>query len=385
MKMAKGMLALKSEKEIEMCASSLFVALARKNDNVTLNLLMQPSYEAIQDMLFSVFGAEKGSHVKIEQIVCLEQRIQKSYENLDNFWHILPLCFAGIPYEARYYYDFLPNHINEMTWMPNVILAETCVIQFDYAMGSGIFVNDEEYVRTIRRQYEGFRERSAPLVFQCGDFPNTVSVFGEMVDEMVIRDVQKEKAVVTIFHEPCMTVCISSDLYEKCLIPIPAKEQLIALMEVSHGDWRGMTYLPPSNGHKTKTYSYFQEEGLRNFMQTGIISEFPHEFYHPLSLRERRLVLERMIELTRTGLVIYRMLPDELELPENIYFYWGTEERQLYLNYVKPMDMSQIQIAEPGICRVFRQWLEYIEEKEMLKSAEDTVRFLEKLVLEYAI
>lgn len=120
-------------------------------------------------------------------------------------------------------------------------------------------------------------------------------------------------------------------------------------------------------------------------MRTGIISEFPHEFYQPLPLRERRLVLKRMIELSRTGMVIYRMLPDDLELPENIYFYWGTEERQLYLNYVKPMDMSQIQIAEPGICRVFRQWLEYIEEKEMLKSAEDTVRFLEKLVLEYEI
>lgn len=61
MQMGKGMLALKSKKEIEMCASSLFVALVRKNDNVTLNLLMQPSYEAIQDALFPCLGQKKQS------------------------------------------------------------------------------------------------------------------------------------------------------------------------------------------------------------------------------------------------------------------------------------------------------------------------------------
>lgn len=381
-RVAEGMLCINSRKEISLCASALFSFLAGRKEEAALLLLVQPVYDEIQEALLAAFS-EDASHVKIEQIICLEQRIQKSHESLTDLQRILPLCFAGISYEARYYYDFLPNHINEMSWMPNVILAGSCVLQFDYSMSSGIFMNDEAYAEGIRKQYEAFREKSAPLVFRCDDFPNSVSVFGEMVDEMVIQDIRKEKAVITIFHEPCMSVCISSDMYEKYLLPIPAKEQLIALMQVSHGNWRGMTYLPPSNGNKTKTYSYFQKEGLRKFMRTGIISEFPHKFYQPLPLEMRRLVLARMIEISKTGLVEYRMLPDDIELPEHMYCYWGTEERQLYLNYVKPMDMSQIQITEPGICRVFRHWLEYLEIKNRLCGVQETMEFLLGLLEEY--
>lgn len=383
-RVAEGMLCLKSRKEISLCASALFASLASGKEEAGLNLLLQPVYDEIQEALLAAFGSG-GSHVKIEQILCLEQRIEKSHENLDNLRRVLPLCFAGIPYEARYYYDFLPNHINEMSWMPNIILAGSCVLQFDYKMESGIFMNDEAYAGAVRQQYEAFREQSSPLAFRCNDLQNTVSVFGEMVEEMVVRDIRKEKAVVTIFHEPCMAVCISSDLYEKYLFPIPVKEQLIALMEASHGNWRGMTYLTPSNGNKTKTLSYFQKEGLRKFMETGIISELPQAFYQPLPPKIRRLVLARMIEIFKTGLVTYRLLPDDIELPENIYFYWGTEDRQLYLNYVKPMEMSQIQIAEPGVCRVFRQWLEYLEVKERLCGEEETMRFLVEMQEKYRV
>lgn len=380
-KVAEGMLRLKSRKEISMCASALFVYLAGQEEESSLELLVQPSYEEIQEALLTAFG-EGDSHVKIEQILCLEQRVQKSFGNLDSFRRILPLCFADIPYEVRYYYDFLPNHINEMSWMPNVILAGSCVIQFDFAMSSGIFVNDAVYAGAIRQQYEIIKKQSTPLALKCTDLQTTVPIYDEMLED--VGDQKKaENAMITVFHEPCIAACVSTDIYEEYLVPIPAKKQFIALMEAAHGDWKGMTYQIPSTGILTKTCSFFQIEGIRNFMRTGIISEFPIGFYRPFTLKKRLLVLERMIKAAREGIVEYRLLPDDIELPEKICFYWGTEEKRLYLNYVKTLDMSQIRIVEPGICGVFRKCLEYMEEKGMLYSIEDTIQMLEELKREY--
>lgn len=378
-RVAEGILRLKSGKEISLCASALFAHLAGKEEETVLRLLVQPVYEDIQEALLTAFGAG-GGHVKIEQIICLEQRIQKSHENLNHFRRILPLCFADIPYEARYYYDFLPNHINEMSWMPNVILAGSCVIQFDFSMSSGIFINDERYVGAVLHQYEAFRKQSVPMAVKCTDLQTTVPMYDGMLGD--VGD-QKKNAMITVFHEPCMAACVSSDIYEEYLAPIPAKKQFIALMEAAHGDWRGMQYQIPSTGNLTKTCSYFQIKGIKNFMRTGIISEFPIGFYRPFTPEKRLLVLGRMIKAAKEGIVAYRLLPGDIELPEKICFYWGTEEKQLYLNYVKPLDMSQIRIAEPGICGVFRKWLEYMEVKGMLYSEEETVRALEELEKEY--
>lgn len=85
---------LHSGDEIVSCITHLFtLLLEQENEIITLYLMMQPQYEIIQKRIQAFF---RGTSVKIEQIVCLEQSFHKSYKNLEIFQWILPLCFEQL-------------------------------------------------------------------------------------------------------------------------------------------------------------------------------------------------------------------------------------------------------------------------------------------------
>lgn len=368
---------LNSRREIEMCVLALFWALEQREEEVVLQILMQPEYEEIQNALSDIFGKQKVENIRIEQIICLEQQVQKSYENLERFQQVLPLCFSDISYEARYYYDSVKNHINEMSWTPNVILAGNCAVQFDYDMSQGIFVCNEKYAGAIRSQYEHFRGRSLPLVIKGSGVKEIMPFYEELLTRT------ENRTVAVTFTEPCIGSCISREICEAYLMSFLEKEQLIAQLEHFYGKWKGTEYLPPEEENEVKVESYFCMKGIRRFMETGIMREFPESYYHPAPMKLRRLILARMIKLLKSGRGLYRLLPEEVSLPENISFYWGADEKQLCINCIKPEDILQIKIGEPGICQVFRQWLEYMDKKGMMLSVEETLDALRRLAEEY--
>lgn len=365
---------LGSRKEIEMCAAALFEAVAQNaEEGDEVYLLMQPTYKVLQELLISSF---RDTIVKLEQIICLEQNPQKNYRNLKAFRQLLPTCFANMDYHVRYYYSMLTEHINEMSWMPNMILTELGVLQFDYAMENGVFVGNKAYVNSVKKQYTAFQKSSVPFLIKTEGLDCTQQLYSSMLEDFKSPIGRDDKTVNTLFVQPCLGMCVSSDMYENYLYPSPIKEMFTMGMAATRGDWHGIEHLHSGQNLPLKTVNYFQLKGLNDFMETGRIREFPSAFYSPLSEQDRKMCVKRMFKLLEEGAMKYRIVSDSVKMPQNMCFYLGGE--LMFVNLIENDSFIQIQIEERGICQVFRQHLEYLESKELLLDEENSMNALKK-------
>ena len=119
-------------------------------------------------------------------------------------------------------------------------------------------------------------------------------------------------------------------------------------------------------------------------MESGRIREFPSAFYEPIAIEDRKETIRRMFVLLEEGNMKYHIVDDSLELPENICFYIGGGER-MFLNMVKDDSFVQIQITERGICQVFRQYMKYSKEKNLVYNTDVSEEFLKKFAIENGI
>lgn len=357
---------IRSQNDILTYLSALF-DFAKEADEA-VSLVMQPIYESVHRLILSSF---RGSEVQIEQIICLEQSLSRSYQNLETFQTILPLCFELLNYHVQYYYDFLSHHINPMSWMPNIVIVGDYVLQFNHEMDRGVLLHDGQYAEIMKSEYHKMKSNSSH--FLASD-----------TDQMFVMDAYnklKSETAASLFVEPCLGMGISSDIYEQYLYPFPKKELFIREMVQKNGDWEDMDYVLPDTQQNFK--SFCKKESIRTFMETGRIHEFPDGFYETLPMDVRKTVLKRVIRLVREGRLSYYFLPEEFLLPEQIYFYWIFEQKKVCINQVMGHGVSQIVVQEPGICRAFQSFYEYMEQKNMLTSKEEVLRVLEEVRDEY--
>lgn len=375
----EGNICLESRKEIEMCAAALFEA--AKQENKEVYLLVQPVYREIQEQVQRVF---QGSSVKVEQIICLDQDFWKSHENLDVLGLVLPLGFADIVYEARYYYDAISSHFNEMCWMPNVILTESQALLFDYKMLRGVFFQEENIISVFRKQYGEMREQTQRMMVKLDGVDEALKFYVEIEEK--VFDEENPMMLETLGFQPCVGSCICSNIYEECVYPFPGKDAFIQAMAGDRGDWEGLKRVCEQTGREIQTTSYFQMEGLREFMETGIVREFPAGLYRPLPMEKRKLVLGRIFRQIEEGNSVYRILSANIEIPANIFFYLGDEK--IFFMRVMPITekgFAQVQVLEKGIYSAFRRFVEYLEQRKLLCSSEESLEMLREFAKEYGI
>lgn len=361
----KAICAIDTKDEILAVVSAAFEDL-KQGGGQSLMLIMQPVYETVQKMIQVMFW---GTPVQIEQIVCLEQSTVKNYQNLEALQAVLPLCFDNVYYNVRYYYDFLSHHLNGMSWMPNIIISENWVIMFDYEMEHGVLIRETETVQMMREKFAETRKKSQPLVVGASGALKVMEAYDE-IGNIVIAGV------------PCMGLGISSDIYEEFLYPFPEKKEFIRLMSDWNGDWEGKIFIEPESSMRSGTISFCKLENIRFFMETGRVREFPDGFYRPLDMDTRKKVLWRCIQLIRTGRLNYYILPEEVEVPNDIYCYvgWGSK---ITLSRMYENGMTKLEICEQSIFKAFKNFMEYMEKKGLLSDWEEVVKRLEEIAKEY--
>ncbi len=367
-KKENSILPLESNVKISSCISELFMETLEKESS--LYLVMQPRYDEIQKMIRSFF---RGSKVNLEQIICLEQNISRSHENLQIFQQILPAFFEQNHYRVLYYYDNLTQHVNTMSWMPNIILTDDCVIQFDYEMEHGVMIHNELYANVMLKEYKKIRDKSISFLSDGKKQMETLDIYEEI--SLGVRG--------TIFQQPCLGVGISKDIYEEYLYPFPEKEQFIKNMVEQSGDWEDMTFYPSAIWEQGAVKTFCSGNGMREFMETGRVNEFPEGFYQELPMKARKKVLQRMMQMVREGYVEYFVLPDDVQLPKHIYFYLDSASKTLTLNQVYPEGVERVVVKELGIYQTFQCFIEYLEKKNMFPSKEKVLEELEKIRKEY--
>jgi len=365
-KMENEVISFQSKEEIITYILDLFKYIVSSRGGVTQILLfMQPVYDDIQKFIPQIF---KDSNIEIEQIICMEQNINQNYKNLELLEKVLPSCFSIPGYSLFYYYDILSNHINSMTVMPNIIIADDYVVMFNYDMGNGTVIKNKVFSEAIRNEYYLLKRETRRLVINgkkaaCNNF---------------IMDSTDEKLNICLQKQFCLKNCLGRDLLEKHICQCTEKEYFIDRLVSTYGDWTETGYIYKNNANPLLV-SYGTAEGMEEFIKNGTIKEFYGTFCSPLAIEERMMVLERMIFIIKSGKAIYFLISSEVELPNNIIFYLNESKKRFVLNWVTETNIIQGMVDEQSIYRTFRVYLEYLDKKGMLYSEEETVTYLENL------
>lgn len=339
------------------------------NASEKIFLVMQPVYDEIQRFIPQIFSQ---CNVRLEQIVCMEQNINQSYKNLEAFYGILPLCFLLPGYDVYYYYDSLSNHLNTMTSMPNILIVQDYVVQFDYEMEQGFVLKSDTYAAAMRRQYDKMRKESYSLLVR-GKNP-------EPERGLIMQaDLQNGGC---FFEQLCMGICLDRNISGRV---IRSESERAGYANLSWDIWEDQNekgFLDREDTEKNFV-SYGSLGSLEKFLKTGKMKEFPERLCAPLSLDERMLVLGRMISLAKSGRIHYRILSDKMELPERIQICWDSDRKRVALNQITEKEMLQVVVEEQSIYRTFQLYLEYLEKKGLILGESESLSGLIKLQKKY--
>lgn len=366
---------LKSSQEICSCILELFGAVAHSDcTGRRVGLIMQPTYSAVQSLLLPVFG---NYDAEVEQIICLEKSISKGYVNLEFLKDLLPLCFGLSNYEVYYDYDSLSSRFNSTSVLPNKIISDNSIVLFDYEMQSGIFLRNPVEVKYYNEQFESLRSKCRPLI----DKGIRMEYICDLSKEFKIPCVESNLDGRALFRQPCVAASLTSEMLEKCIYDIPGRDIFIEKMKIENGEWVGDKHIQPEvvNCH---IVDYATKQGVIEIMKTGKVCEFPEPLHRPLSEEYRVEILKHMIQLMGDGVITYRFLKTNLDLPPRIQFYWFLQKQCIVFRCVKSSEVSQITINESSIYSAFLDFINYMEQKELIYTAEESLEWLKELYKE---
>lgn len=231
---------------------------------------------------FEIDGKPAFERLSIIQLIQLSKRADISsshYHNLRVLNNLIPFYFqAGAGYETYYYYHNHPAmELNDGLLYPYYVICETCVILLSVDMEQAVCVTDQTFSDQYRERFLKKIERAEKLVTY---FENPVNLLASLLRE----DAISEKRLF-LEYQPCFAAWADGGMINSILREdLPGREQIAEAMEqrVKHLQSTG------------EFYHYFTQEGMEQFVKTGLCEDYPEEYVRPLSRKERAEMLGRI-------------------------------------------------------------------------------------------
>ncbi|MGN0392587.1 MAG: hypothetical protein ACI4FW_07030, partial [Bariatricus sp.] len=129
-------------------------------------------------------------------------------------------------------------------------------------------------------------------------------------------------------------------------------------------------------------YSIFSLPGLKRFLESGTLDDYPVELVTPFTMEERRNLMLQMAAAMKTGELSGRIFRERC-FP-NYLALCTTKEHGIGLFTTRQFPMADnlcsVWIRESNLCRAFHGWLTHLPGSNLTLSAQESATILEKLV-----
>lgn len=331
-----------------------------RNKDGHLRLMIQPESNSLSSIL-SVHG-NYACNTRIDHIVCLSSNPENVYRkknyNLDCLRCVLPLYNYNYDYNTWYYYSKIPVQEKKFGLFPYMVLSSkyACVLTAD--MQKGYITAKPEILRICEEIFEECLKESKPMIRRLTDLDEQFEVTGKIL---------KNKDQVQSFQmTPCLTPVLTEQIYEKYLKKeLPGREKLIQTLytygeEIKRSDIQYVTSL----------------EGIKRFLKTGIISEWPPELYDPLEMDDRIQLIKDLI-FSDNGINIRILKKTVGNFDAEIYLCVSREYG--ILKFIVPEKQMQLHLVleETGLLFSFFDFCENLSTEQIFSSSEEIESFLE--------
>lgn len=337
----------------------LFFGEAVKEDG-KISVLVQPDFDFAMELL-QVLG-EQNPNLTIHHLFCMNNNekltsMRKNY-NLSCLQKILPICACGCDYRAWYYYDNVAARLNEFRLFPYLILTEHCALAFSADYQNAILFREETTLRMMREMFEGYLKQSEPLFERLDTVQSQLGYTETLIRHFVASDSPR----YFFQRMPCLSGLLTAEMLERHLVKeMPGREQMIRAVAQ-------YAKVMQTQVLDKKTTMFFSEDGVKSFLETGRVDEYPKECYSPLDFDERIALIRRFLALRdHTNLRMIRETKERAEHALNIsvnanegYLLFQTwTERLIYLS-----------IREPSVLTAFYDYLESMRPEELCTEEE---------------
>lgn len=326
------------------------------NSRSEILLLAQPS-EYLNTVIYSC--TDKLPIGSVKQYFCMDNNFNAddpNESNLDILYDAFFLASVIENYEPFYYYDNIASHINSNSLLPYCLVTDNYAVTFDYDFSRGIFYSDPAAVgfyRDIMKKYE----RNSQLFFsRRSSAQSLMSFYGDSFEDSY-----------HYHYHPCVMLAVSDDIIARRTICSPAERMAFLKFKKE--------VYPKCFTHKI--YIFFNEAGLKEFMESGVVSDLPDYCYEKPDMRDRLSILQKMIEFTETGALTYRILK------ENIFDGKYSPTIDVADNFIKIDHRKKLfTISEQGLIYSFNDYFEYLSKSDMIYTKEETVAIMKKYLSE---
>lgn len=355
-------LELNGKTDIIQCIQNAFFTLAaRQEEELYLKLDSLPEWLLIQlkqlkyqsentvEMLLGVNqkgGAHKAAEIKLKRL----RQVIDLLAGKD------PVCI---------YYCNTQDGLGQMgqEWL----VSDRFLVQFSGDLSRGMLTRDPEWIAFFKDMFRRWKKHAKQI---CKGTKEVLEFLGEQ------NRPGKLKASALGFM-PCLSIGLTNKILQEGILPeLAFQKDLI----------RRILEYPNSVSQLQQLCSYFTKEGLRCFMETGRLDEFPYPVYEPLCLEKRCEVLGNIIAIwEEMPQLHYILLKDDFADLRGI----SVERRLgdydilcLYIHFEEGKK-EMIEILDCDIKREYVRFFRYLKDSGYAYSENETLQFMKETLKEW--
>ena len=292
-------------------------------------------------------------------------------ENIEVLSYVLPFAFAiGSNYCPHYIYRNSPN-LESTQLMPYFLLTSTGIlVLISRELDRAALIRDKDIVAIYREKFEDALRKANILLNQMNSLHDLLEYCSEI--DYDVPDSQSH----WIEPEPCLGSTIrNEEIEEKFLKDIPQRDELVALTQ------KHFSFLRKTQNNNIDVCTI---DGLYRMIQNRQLYFTAPSFCSPIEPDQFAELLERLKDMICKNLVkVLFVNPSKIRLPNKMLIQIN---RKTGLNFIlfdqKLLDFRVVCLSEESINEAFSDFIESIEETDLVYNAQDSLAIVEKVIAE---
>lgn len=288
--------------------------------------------------------------------------------NLNCLRNILPLYSNHYQYNCYYYYDDIDAVTSAFALFPYAVITTeyACLISSD--MQSGFITKDPESLKLFSYLFSQYLAQTTPLLRPVTDLGGQI--------QYVENTMQNITEGYFFQMLPCLTRFLTRDMLETYIVKdLPHRSELLDRLQNYLHELQSI----PASADLTFICSI---EGIRKFLNTGRVGEYPAYAYTPLNLSDRLFLIR---QLANSMLNEHnRLLKRAIGMIDHEFYLFAGRQYGYFMFQTSNTDrMIYLNIEEPGLLFTFFDFCDTLDD-EIFFTSEEAYRKIHDLIQEYS-
>lgn len=335
-------------------------------DSIPVRMIMQPNSQISEGLINHPLNPK----LHLSQIVCIDPNHDSaSHVNLDVIRGLLPIACSRFQSEIYYGYEPVQNAEEGFDLFPCTLITDSHVLRFDVNLTHGEIIGIPDVVKLYSDQFDVQKEHAMLLTHRMPGMEAHI--------ENVIKNENRDAITYAIHSWPCIGPFLSRDIYEKQISHnLPNREAAIELLCSNYNDY------DQQEEDVALLTSILSKSGIRDFLDHGILREFPIIYHDPFPMEMRIRIIERTIETLRHKPESYKfyIAKDDFKIPEKVGLVFSNGLLSIKDSYSPGIDTLFLQ--EQHFVRLLMDYFEYCVSTKRVYTVEETIEILEQFLAE---